>query len=454
MLKRAATTSIPLWMALVIITGTTITLLAVVARFQEKIYNRDITLTGAMGNREKLEYGSWPALANADFFQGVKQQFITDQVNFIEADLSRMKLRVYQEGIVVKEVSILSKGQEGSWWETPAGIYQIQNKEVNHFSSFGGVYMPWSMPFQGNFFIHGWPHYEDGTPVHQGYSGGCIRLATEDSREVFNLTKVGTPVLVFENDFLSDGFTYHVKEPETSSNNYLIADLASNSVIAKNASTDQPVPIASLTKLMTALIATEYINLDKQITITKDAIVYTSRPRLVVGEKIAAFQLLYPLLLESSNEAAFALAHSLGKNQFIDLMNEKAQALGMENTKFVDPTGASEQNVSTTEDLFLLAKYLYNNRSFILKMTKGELTYSAYGPSTFKKIKNFNVFEKYPGFVGGKVGQTTEAKETILSIFKIGVGEAERPIVVIVLGSQDNGTDTEVLLKHLQETYE
>ncbi|PIP46640.1 MAG: hypothetical protein COX15_00070, partial [Candidatus Colwellbacteria bacterium CG23_combo_of_CG06-09_8_20_14_all_42_19] len=83
----------------------------------------------------------------------------------------------YEKGVFVNEFAILSKGKEGSWWETPAGLYKVQSKEKEHFSSFGRVYQPWSMAFQGNFFIHGWPYYPGGRAVESTYSGGCIRLA-------------------------------------------------------------------------------------------------------------------------------------------------------------------------------------------------------------------------------------------------------------------------------------
>src|SRR5882724_9446532 len=115
----------------------------------------------------------------------VKDDFISQKESFIEADLTAMQLSVYENGAVVKQVPILTKGRPGSWWETPAGLYQVQNKETNHFSSFGHVYMPWSMDFQGNFFIHGWPYEPDGTPVSSAYSGGCIRLATDDAEKLY-----------------------------------------------------------------------------------------------------------------------------------------------------------------------------------------------------------------------------------------------------------------------------
>jgi len=181
---------------------------------------------------------------------------------------------------------------------------------------------------------------------------------------------------------------------------------------------DQQVPIASLTKLMTALVAVEYINIEKTITITPDMIVKTSIPRLKVGEQLSVYDLLQPLLKESSNEAAVAISDFLGPKYFVSLMNQTAQSVGMTNTHFVDPSGSGWGNVSTAHDLFMLSQYLYDNRSFILKMDPTRTIRDAYGPSAFTALQNFNVFVDDPSFVGGKVGINGGADDTILSVFQ------------------------------------
>jgi len=399
-----------------------------------------------------FEYGARPELANAEYFSQVRDQFVFDKADFIEADLSRMRIRVYEKGSVVKDVAIKSKGREGSWWETPAGLYQIELKERNHFSSFGHVYQPWSMVFQGNFFIHGWPYYPDGTPVAEGYSGGCIRLADGDAEDIYKLAKTGMPVLVHSDSFKQDSFSYAENLPQVSANQYLVADLDNNYVFLEKGA-DQIVPIASLTKLVTALVASEYINLDKPITISAGMLATTSLPRLSVGEKIRALDLLYPLLLESSNEAAHALAQTIGEKRFVALMNKKAQALGMLDTKFVDPAGSGSENVSTTQDLFQLVKYLKNNRSFILRLTTGKLDRAAYGSPYFKNVHNFNIFGGNPSFLGGKVGQTIAAQETMVALFEVPYSGIPRPVVVIALGSKDVAKDVPNMIKYVGLQY-
>lgn len=399
--------------------------------------------------------GSWPALQNANFFAETKKSFIEAKASFMEADLTAMTLKVYKDGEVIKEVPIRTKGREGSWWETPAGLYRIEAKDTRHFSKFGGVYQPWSMVFQGNFFIHGWPYYPDGTPVSSLYSGGCIRLSTDDAKAVYALAEIGMPVLVYQKDFGTDDFGYMPKvvSADVSAKEYLAADLKNNFVFL-GADTRGGAPVASIVKLMTALVAAEYINLDKEITVPKEAAVFTSRPRLQPGDKVSAYQLLYPLLQESSNEAAVTLASAVGRDYFVNLMNKKAAALGMVNTHFADPAGVSPENISTAEDLFLFAKYLLNNRSFILKITSGTVGANAYGPSEFKDLNNFNVFAGQANFLGGKVGETEQAGQTMLAIWNENLGGEVRPMVIVVLGSKDKITDVNAIRDTVIKNYQ
>ncbi len=452
MFNKIFRTPIPSWVilaivALVILSGTFF-----LNYFKKVPYDYNFFVGFLSEQKEQFNYGSWPALQNTDFFNQVRDKFVKEKVDFIESDLSKMVLRVYVGGEVKKEVKILSKGKEGSWWETPAGLYKIEGKEKSHFSSFGKVYMPWSMPFQGNFFIHGWPYYPDGTEVDSTYSGGCIRLSTEDAKEVFDLAQQGMPVLVYDDGFGNDNFVYQPKIPLVLAKNYLAADLKNNFVFMEKES-NEIVPIASLTKLVTAVVATEYINLEKKLEVPKAASVFTSKSRLKAGQEVSVFDLLHLLLLESSNEAAITLASYLGPIRFVELMNKKAVALGMKNTKFIDPAGSGEGNISSAEDLFALSKYLYNNRSFILRISSEKINNLAYGESSFSDLENFNVFKDDPDFLGGKVGETKEARQTILSIFELKIGLEIRPVVIIALGSEDRAGDAANILNYVRSNY-
>ncbi|MFH0890955.1 MAG: L,D-transpeptidase family protein [Candidatus Liptonbacteria bacterium] len=418
----------------------------------QKVYSYQFSLPQLNSSSTPLEYGGWPALANRDFFLQVKEDFITNEASFIEADLSAMKLNVYQGGKSVLQVDIKTKGREGSWWETPAGLYKIGNKEKNHYSSFGRVYMPWSMPFQGNFFIHGWPYYKNGTPVSSDYSGGCIRLTTADAEKVFTAATVGMPVLVYKEEFKGDNFGLRLQSPEVQASAYLVSDLNSNFVLAENNLSD-PLSIASITKLMTAAVAVEYINMEKEITITPSMLVATSKPRLKTGQKISLYNLLPLLLMESSNEAAEAIAAFLGRSRFVDLMNHKASAIGMNKAYFKDPSGQDAGNIASPEDLFALARYLYHNRRFVLDATAGKIGHGVYGSLVYADLKNFNAFSDDERFMGGKVGKTDEAGKTMLVILNLSFGGTERPIVIILLNTQDYILEGKKLADWAQAAY-
>jgi len=417
----------------------------------------EVVVSNGENTKIQFAYGSWPALENARFFEKVKQDFVSKQTDFIEADLSAMLVRMYRKGALVKEVPIVSKGKPGSWWETPAGLYKIEAKKESHYSSFGHVYLPYSMPFQGNFFIHGWPRYENGKPVPEGYSGGCIRLSDENAKEVYSFASVGMPVLVYEQSFGSDpsrqDFSYTFKQPQVSAVSYLAADLENNFVFLENKPSERR-SIASLTKLMTALVGVEYINVEREVTITPSMLVETGIPRLKAGDRFSVLDVLSALLMESSNEAARAVAVSLGEKRFVQLMNTKAVAIGMKQSAFVDTSGALLGNVSTVEDLFALAKYLYYNRSFVLHMSVGKESRAVYGLSAFKNLKNLNAIPSLQGMVGGKTDDGDTASDGMLAVFEITIGGKKRPIAIIVLGSRDGKRDVEEVFQYVLSNYE
>ena len=399
-----------------------------------------------------MNYGAQVALSQPDFFASVHDSFIKDKQSFIEADLSKMEIYYYDHGSSTFSAPILSKGKEGSWWETPAGLYKIGSKEKNHFSSFGHVYQPWSMTFQGNFFIHGWPYEPDGTPVPKGYSGGCIRLSTDDAKQLYQLISVGTPVLVYEADFKNDGFLYEPKVPTLSAHHYLLADLNNTTILAAS-DLNTKVPIASLTKLMTALIAVEYINLDKNVYINHVPDVPSIIPRLKAGSTVSMYSLLQLLLVESSNEAAEVIAAQVGRDKFINLMNEKAQALGLTHTHFADPSGLDDGNESSVGDLLRLAQYIYNNRSFILDLTADQNLPTVYKKGQFGTLDNFNKVKGVTSFIGGKVGETKAADQTSISFHKIKVNGEDRAVVVILLGSDNRVADIKQLLEYMASRF-
>ena len=392
-----------------------------------------------------------------------KAEYIENKMDFVEADLRTMHLTLYESGVAKQTLDILTKGKEKSWWETPTGDYKVLGKSTLAYSSIGNVWMPYSIQFYGNYLIHGWPYYDDGTPVSQGYSGGCIRLATNDAKTVFDFVKVGTPVLILENHeehsfgMLTPRAT-DLAPPVVNAKSFLVVNLSSGETILEKR-TEEPLPIASLTKLMTAVVAHEVIYLGRPIKVTSNmlaSVAQTFYP--TVGSRYIGLDLLYPLLMQSSNEAAGMLAGFLGEETFVHNMNAKASSLEMSDTRFADASGMSAENISTTHDLTKLLQYIYYKRPFLFDISKG-VVFENVGliqlgdTIPIANLKNVNEFIGNPDLIGVKNGETTAARQTMATVWNIHTAEGNVPVAIIVLGSEDRKRDTETLLRWLKANF-
>ena len=403
----------------------------------EKIINRASRI--ALGNDFKSESGN----------QKEKNE------KYITADLDKMILYLHENGKTVEKLPILSKGKPGSPWETPVGKYAVLYKEEKHFSSIGKVWMPNSIQFFGNFFIHGWPYYPDGTPVYEGYSGGCIRLSVSDSKKVYDFADKGTPIYISKqsNSEIFGNKSYNTlnnnsKKPTLSSKNYLVADINTGDIILSKNESEQ-LPIASITKLITALISLETINQEQTTFVPKDATTKngTGKKDLSEGEVISTGSLLYPLLLQSSNIASETLANQIGRQNFIDYMNQKTSAIGLNKTSFADPSGISEKNTSTAEDLLKLLSYLFKNKKHILDITKNKSIKDG-----MKTWVNNDKLADFENFLGGKTGQTEAARKTFAGIFSLPLSEfEEKNVGIILLRGEDREDDVLKILDYLKD---
>lgn len=147
---------------------------------------------------------------------------------------------------------------------------------------------------------------------------------------------------------------------EVAANSALVVDLKTNEILYSS-NPDAVRPIASVTKLMTAMVTLDAkLPMDEKLTInindTKEMRGVYSRVR--IGSEISRKEMLLLTLMSSENRAAASLAHHYpgGHKAFIKAMNAKAKALGMKNTRYVEPTGLSEKNVSSARDLVVLLK--------------------------------------------------------------------------------------------------
>jgi poly-gamma-glutamate synthesis protein (capsule biosynthesis protein) len=239
-------------------------------------------------------------------------------------------------------------------------------------------------------------------------------------------------------------------QPKISAKAFLVGDLNTGEVIlAKNP--EEKFPIASTSKLMTALVTTLITspsdsNAVAQVSKTALATSGTNG-ELRLGQKIKVSDLLYPLLLESSNDAAEVLAQYFTRDNFISKMNEVAQSLQMTKTSYEDPSGLSANNQSTVSDMFKLTGYLLKEQPEILSITT-KRSYS----NKKQSWSNISQFLGDDGYLGGKSGYTDAALQTVVSVFNLPLGQTGyRPIAITLLQSADRRKDVETILKYLKK---
>lgn len=198
----------------------------------------------------------------------------------------------------------------------------------------------------------------------------------------------------------------------------VVMDLDSGRVLYEN-NAHQKRLIASITKIMTAIVSIENMELNKEITVGEEVLKsYGTNTYIEVGEKITVKDLLYGLLLRSGNDAAMTLASSYenGPESFVNMMNTKAQEIGMNNTIFENPHGLDEEtkNYSTAYDMALLSKYAYQNK--IYKMIAKTKKYTTKTSNKSYVWYNRNkLLSTYKYCTGGKNGYTPSAGKTLVT---------------------------------------
>lgn len=215
----------------------------------------------------------------------------------------------------------------------------------------------------------------------------------------------------------------------------LVVDQDSNEVLYRK--NDQAVlPIASITKLMTGVVISEAkLPMGEELTITQ-ADVDTekgSSSRLMVGAQLTRGELLHLALMSSENRAAHALGRTYpgGLQSFVTLMNAKARALGMNDTRYVEPTGLSSQNQSSARDLAVLVNFAYGDP--LLRELTTSPTYQVEVGRRTLQFNTTNRLVKNPDWDIGlqKTGYISEAGQCLVMQAKV----AGRKLIMVFLDS-------------------
>jgi serine-type D-Ala-D-Ala carboxypeptidase (penicillin-binding protein 5/6) len=243
-------------------------------------------------------------------------------------------------------------------------------------------------------------------------------------------------------------------EPSISAKSAIVYDTRSNRFLFEK-NTEIKLPVASLTKVMSAVIVLENLNPDDIVKISENSIkVDGEKQDIYLGEKISVRNLMKLMLIESSNDAAYALAaHAESRSlDFVELMNFKAMNLGMYDSHFIDPAGLNDNAYSTVQDLVKLVEYSLNYQEiWDISSEKSAIVESSDEKITHE-IKSTNLLlGLIKDIFGGKTGYTEGAGQCMILVTN--APDYPSKIVSIVLGSQDRFGDTQMLVDWTRQAY-
>lgn len=231
---------------------------------------------------------------------------------------------------------------------------------------------------------------------------------------------------------------------EVSAGGVVIEDVDSG-VILYQRNSYEPFSPASTTKILTALVALDAYDLDDVLTV-KTLMNSGQTMKLVAGERMTMENLLYGTLIQSGNDAAWALAENYpgGVEAFITAMNVKAKQLHLTQSHFTNPVGFDDPNHKMTPmDLVRLASVALQNKTITKMVAIPQITISDVTHTYFHSLTNVNqLLGKIPGVGGIKTGWTEEAGENLVTLVERG----GKRIIVVVLKSKDRFADTTKLI--------
>lgn len=233
------------------------------------------------------------------------------------------------------------------------------------------------------------------------------------------------------------------QEPNVNAHSAILLDEKSfYELYAKGA--EQKVPIASTTKIMTALVVLEEYpdKLNEVVTVTSQMInVDGSDIQLQSGEKITVENLLKGLLIMSGNDTAYSLAAYFGgKDDFVKLMNEKAVFLGLQNTQYKDSAGLDDEGYSTARDLAIVAAYAMRNQQFREIVRTPNVNITSADGEILHELKNSNRMLReeeqfyFPLAIGIKTGFTPAAGHCLVSAAE----KDGHKIISVILNTNEN----------------
>ena len=226
---------------------------------------------------------------------------------------------------------------------------------------------------------------------------------------------------------------------------------------------DEPLPIASITKLLTALLVLDRLPLEAPVPITLEAIqIEGDSARLSAGETLSAHDAILALLLPSSNDAAFALAQAAGGlSDFVAALDTKAQTVGMAAAHFTNPHGlAPPGNTATAKDAAVLLREAIRKPILRDMLQQAQVEVQSKDGRRHLFENTDILLSRLPGALGGKTGYTLESQGTLVFAFSPMAAlegrqaqQEDAVVITAVLGSADRFADTEALARWILQAY-
>ncbi len=260
--------------------------------------------------------------------------------------------------------------------------------------------------------------------------------------------KLNSQVSTIDLWFPSDQKAEATNMPILSAKSALVYDLTTDKTLYEK-NPDIVLPMASITKIMTAVVAIDNRREDDRYIVKKADLVGENAMGLTIGEELTQEELLYGLVLNSANDAAEVLAsNTLGRDEFIKAMNEKAKAIGMKDTNFTNPSGLEGDGFqkTTAKDLLILTRFALKNYPLFAEVSQ---TLTKYIPAnanhkTFDMYNETNLLSSYPGVKGVKDGYTPEAGLCLVTYLDYQGHE----MIAIILGSENRRQEMKDLLDY------
>lgn len=240
--------------------------------------------------------------------------------------------------------------------------------------------------------------------------------------------------------------------PKLSARAVYIKDLGTSTVLYQK-DANVPLPIASTTKIMTALVASEYFKPNSVLKVSMGANVSGARVGLLFGEELTFRSLLYGMLLSSGNDATYTVAENYpgGILGFVSAMNKKANELSLQNTHFDNPAGFDNpRHFSSAKDLAITAEEALKNSTLARVFATKDTNIVSLDKKYTHKLSNLNrLLSQVKGVMGVKTGFTEGAKENLVTY----VDREGHQILTVVLGSNDRFGESTKLIEWVYENF-